>query len=440
MGKPDEEVGIGYRIRQDPRCDAALGHDIERQIQILVVRVAYRRSIHHLAWNPRLEQATLDPVVGRLFVVQRMAGFRAMHEEEAWPSLGPSPLRILRDEAAAFLFQVRRRSSDQAPVGQPGAKSAFRSLVPESSMPEALDERPHSFGLPGRTDRYELDVLPIAIEGAVVRDAFPYVRLVPVHAKLDHGFGIFVDTQRRRTVVTPGEMKRSGRELYARLADPERKDTVRKIVHEILHPFRAQTSRPRHEAHPGASDLARQIVVDPAFTEQAVDRLVRKLRDDALSGDQLFLPIVRQEYSASAAFEGYETSPFPALPSCNAPKTHQLAGIDKRLQRGCGEHASHRHGHVHQEVPKTEMLAELEDDCGINPDDSGDGFRSRMDDAPAVRHERPVAKPVDEPAVGGKTLLQGHKEIEAAGGIARVDRPEPGNRIQVCELARFGLD
>ena len=277
----------------------------------------------------------------------------------------------------------------------------------------------------GRTDRHELDILPIAIEGAVVRDAFAYVRLVPVPAKLDHGFGIFVDTQRRRTVVTPGEMKRSGRELHARLADPERKDTVRKVVHEILHPFRAQTGCPGHEAHPGASDLARQIVVDSAFTEQAVDRLARKLRDDAISGEQLFLPIVRQEYSASAAFERYETSPFPTLPSCNAPKTHQLAGIDKRLRRGCGEHTSHRYGHVHQEIPKTEMLAELEDDRGIDPDDSGDSFRSRMRRCPggAPRALRD-AKPVDEPAVGGKTLLQGHKEIEAAGGIAPVDRPE----------------
>ena len=353
-----------------------------------------------------------------MFVVQRMAGFRAVHEEETWPSFGSSPLRILCDEAAAFRFQLCRCGSGQAPVGQPGAKGAFRPLVPESSMPEALDERPHSFGLLGRTDRHELDILPLAIEGAVVRDAFPYVRLVPVHAKLDHGFGIFVDAQRRRTVVTPGEMKRSGRELYARLADPERKDTVRKVVHEILHPFRAQTSRPRHESHPGASDLARQIVVDPAFTEQTVDRLARKLRDDALSGDQLFLPIVRQEYSASAAFEGYETSPLPTLPSCNAPQTHQLAGIDKRLQRGCGEHASHRYSHVHQEVPKTEMPAELEDDRWIDPDDSGDGFRSRMDDAPTMRHERAVAKPVDEPAAGSKTLLQGHKEIEATGGVA----------------------
>ena len=120
-------------------------------------------------------------------------------------------------------------------------------------------------------------------------------------------------------------MKRPGRELYARLADPEREQPVRKVVHEILHSFRAQTSRSGHEAHPGASDLARQIVVDSAFTEQAVDRLARKLRDDAISGDQLFLPIVRQEYPASIAFEGYETSPFPTLPPRNTPQTHQLA-------------------------------------------------------------------------------------------------------------------
>ena len=165
-----------------------------------------------------------------------------------------------------------------------------------------------------------------------MRDAFPYIRFLSVHAKLDHGFGIFVDTQRRRTVVTPGEMKRSGRELHVRLADPEWKDTVRKVVHDILHPLRAQTSCPGHEAHAGASDLARQIVLDSVFTKQAVNRHARNLRDDAVCGDQLFLPIVRQEYSALVAFEGYKTAPLPTLPPCNAPQTHQLAGIDKRLR------------------------------------------------------------------------------------------------------------
>ena len=57
-----------------------------------------------------------------------------------------------------------------------------------------------------------------------------------------------------------------------------------------------------------------------------------------------------------------------------------------------------------------------------------------------VGHEHPVAKPVDEPTVGGKAFLQGQEEIEAADRIALVDGTEAGERIQVCKLTGVGLD
>ena len=86
------------------------------------------------------------------------------------------------------------------------------------------------------------------------------------------------------------------------------------------------------------------------------------------------------------------------------------------------------------------MLAELEDDRWIDPDDSGNGFRSRMRDAPAVGHESAMMEPVDEPAGDSKAFLQGQEEVEAADGVAPVDVAEAGERIQVCELAGLGLD
>ena len=204
--------------------------------------------------------------------------------------------------------------------------------------------------------------------------------------------------------------------------------------------FRAQTGRPRHETGAGASDLPRQVVVERAFTEQAFDHPDRKLRNDAIGGNHLFPLIVRQEHPASVAFQGHETSAFPTLPPCDARQARQIGGVSELVQRGGSENASYRYGRVHEQIPETEVFAELENDRRVDPDDLGDRFRSRMGDSPAVRDDRAVTEPVDEPAVGVEAFLQRREEIESAGGAVPVDGAEAGERIQVRELPRFRLD
>ena len=127
-----------------------------------------------------------------------------------------------------------------------------------------------------------------------MRDSFADVRIPSLHAKLDYRLGTFIDAKRRIAVVTPGKRKRPDREMNARVADPDREDHVRKVVHEILRPFRAQPGRPGDEARADASDLSRKIVVEPAFAEQAGDHLARKLRNDAGRRDRLLPRIVRR--------------------------------------------------------------------------------------------------------------------------------------------------
>src|SRR6266702_5411535 len=94
--QPYEEISIGNILWQDPRGNSALRNDVQRQVQVLPVRVLQSTGIDHLARNSRFQQPSLHDEIGRGFVVRGKACFRCVDQEQTVQLLASAPIWMLR--------------------------------------------------------------------------------------------------------------------------------------------------------------------------------------------------------------------------------------------------------------------------------------------------------------------------------------------------------